>query len=140
MRRETLHLTLAFVGGVEPDRLDLLSALAGTILLPPFALRFSRLQCQRRKKIVWAAAEAPEGLLDLVSALGTGLRAADFRTEARPFAAHVTLLRQVLCEAQSPEAPLRIDWPVQDFVLVESELKPEGASYRILGRWPLNQT
>lgn len=137
MRRETLHLTLAFVGDVAPERLPALAGIAAAIRLPPFDLVFDRLQCPTRKKIAWAAATAPAGLLDLAAGLQAQLKAAGFRTEERPFAAHVTLLRNARCRPAAADDSLRIDWPVQDFVLVESELKPEGASYRILDRWQL---
>lgn len=59
MRRETLHLTLAFIGGIAPERLADLQAIAGTIRLPPFGLSFDRLQCIPRKKIAWVVASAP---------------------------------------------------------------------------------
>jgi 2'-5' RNA ligase len=140
MRRETLHLTLAFVGGVAADRLPALRDIAGAIRLPSFALRFERLECVRRKRIAWAAGDIPQGLRDLVDALAAGLEAARFPVEERPFAAHVTLLRHADCTSPPPAEELRIEWPVKDFVLVESELRPGGASYRILQRWPLDQT
>ena len=44
MRRETLHLTLAFIGGIAPERLPALREIAGTIRLPPFCLLFDRLE------------------------------------------------------------------------------------------------
>lgn len=137
MRRETLHLTLAFVGDVAPDRLAKLCEIAGAICLPAFDLLFDRGQCLARKRIFWAAVGTiPAALRDLAAGLNERLGSAAFRTEDRPFAAHVTLLRHANC-AVAPEDALRIEWPVRDFVLVESELKPEGASYRIVGRWPL---
>jgi 2'-5' RNA ligase len=141
MRRETLHLTLAFIGDVPPERLQTLGELAGAIHLPAFNQIFDSRQCLARKKICWAAASAISPVLHkLASALNDRLMAADFRTEARPFAAHVTLLRHVRCEKALPAENLHIDWPVRDFVLVESELNPEGAHYRILQRWMLDQT
>lgn len=141
MRRETLHLTLAFVGEVAPERMGDLRDIAGAIRLPSFDLLFDHSQCVARKKIFWAAARrvAPE-LRALAAELAVRLKRADFRTEERPFAAHVTLLRHARCEGEPPAVNLRIDWPVRDFVLVESELQPEGATYRIIGRWPLAQT
>lgn len=143
MRRETLHLTLAFVGDVAPERLAALREIAGSTRLPAFGLLFDRGQCLARKKIFWAAAgTVPPVLHELAASLAARLGAADFRTEERPFAAHVTLLRHARCEKGKdlPAGNLRIDWPVRDFVLVESDLKPEGATYRILQRWPLDQT
>lgn len=140
IRRDTLHLTLAFIGGVPAEGLEILRSVAGAIRLPSFPLNFDRIECLRRKKIAWAAAQPPQALLDLVSALETGLKASHFRTDERPFAAHVTLLRDARCEVAPPETVLHIDWPVRDFVLAESDLHPEGAHYRIVARWPLGQS
>ncbi|KAB2939072.1 MAG: RNA 2',3'-cyclic phosphodiesterase [Rhodocyclaceae bacterium] len=137
MRRETLHLTLAFVGDVAADRLPVLRDVAGAIRLPPFALRFERLECRHRRRIAWAAAAVPPELRDLADALAAGLRTAQFPVEERPFVAHVTLLRHADCASRPPAGGLRIEWPVRDFVLVESELRPEGARYCIDERWPL---
>lgn len=143
MRRETLHLTLAFVGEVAAERMGELRDIAGAIRLPSFDLRLDRPQCLARQKLFWIAASVPScGLHRLAAELAERLRAADFRTEARPFAAHVTLLRHARCEQERemPAGSLRIEWPVRDFVLAESALRPEGASYRILQRWQLDQT
>jgi 2'-5' RNA ligase len=143
MRRETLHLTLAFVGEVAPERLQALQNIGGAIRLPPFDLLLDHRQCLARRKIFWIAASVvPAGLQQLAVELAGRLAAADFRTEARPFAAHVTLLRQARCERmhEMPPAGPGIAWPVRDFVLAESALRPEGARYRILQRWPLDQT
>ena len=138
LRRANLHLTLAFVGAVGGGRLQDLREIAGAIRLPPFRLRFARLECLRGKRIVWAAAEIPPGLRDLAEALRAGLAAARFPVEERPFAAHVTLLRNADCSGLAPPADgLPIDWAVEDFVLAESDLHPEGARYRILARWRL---
>lgn len=139
MQTETLHLTLAFIGGIPSQRVPELESIAGAIRAPAFELVLDRLQCVPRRKIVWAgASEIPGALRDLAAGLGTRLKAADFRTEERPFAAHVTLLRHARCDETQPEAP-RIVWRVGEFVLVESELQPAGASYRIIGRWPLTR-
>lgn len=142
-RRETLHLTLAFVGEVAPGRLEALRDLAGSIRLPAFSLYLDRPQCLARKKIFWIAAGAPpRGLTQLAAELTARLRAADFRIEERPFAAHVTLLRHARCdpERELPCGDWRLRWPVREFVLAESALRAEGARYRILQRWPLDQT
>jgi 2'-5' RNA ligase len=139
MRVETLHLTLAFIGSILLQRISELESIAGAVRAPAFELALDYLQCVPGRKIVWAgASEIPGALRDLAADLGTRLKAAGFRTEERPFAAHVTLLRNARCEETQPEAP-RIAWRVDEFVLVESELKPAGASYRIIGRWPLTR-
>jgi RNA 2',3'-cyclic 3'-phosphodiesterase len=141
MRRETLHLTLAFIGDVPAERLAELRSIASSVRLPAFDLLFDRRHCLARRKLFWAAASAVSPRLrELAAALNERLKAADFRTEERPFAAHVTLLRHARCDKALPAGGLHIEWPVRDFVLVESELQPEGARYRILQRWSLDQT
>ncbi len=141
MRRDTLHLTLAFVGEVRPERLEELRGIADAIRLPAFDLSFDRVQCLARKRIFWASASRiPDALRELAETLARQLDVAGFRTEDRPFAAHVTLLRHARCDGTAPPGGMGIAWPVRDFVLVESDLKPEGACYRILQRWPLAQT
>jgi len=142
MRRDTLHLTLAFIGETAAERLEALRAIAGAIRLPAFDLSFDRMQCLARKKIFWASASRiPDALRDLAATLARQLDAAGFRTEDRPFAAHVTLLRHARCDGAPRRAgDLCIAWPVRDFVLVESDLQPDGARYRIVQRWPLAQT
>lgn len=141
MRRETLHMTLAFIGSIPPARVADLLTIAANIRPPSFDLTFDRLQWLRHKKIVWASAGLmPPGLQDLAAELGAGLEAAGFQTEARPLAAHVTLLRNAHCDPLPSGGELHIDWPVRDFVLAESQRRPDGASYTILGRWPLAQT
>ncbi|MBK6630366.1 MAG: RNA 2',3'-cyclic phosphodiesterase [Betaproteobacteria bacterium] len=141
MRRETLHLTLAFIGGIASERLVDLQEIAGAIHLSPFELTFDRLQCLPRKKIAWASASAsPSGVLELAAGLNAQLKAGGFHTEERPFATHVTLVRNATCEAGMAEESLSIVWSVRNFVLAESERRAEGAHYRILGCWPLDQT
>lgn len=141
MRRDSLHMTLAFIGGIAPGRIADLQEIARAVRLPVFELTFDRLQCLMRKKIAWAFASAPpRGLLELAATLNTRLEAGGFRTEERPFAAHVTLLRNANCEVGAVEESLDIRWPVRDFVLVESERGAEGARYRILERWALAQS
>lgn len=137
MRRDTLHLTLAFIGNVPAQRIPELEGIAGAIRAPAFELALDRIDRVAKKNIVWAAASnVPEALLHLAAELNVHLKMAGFHVEERPFAAHVTLLRNARCDGERTAA-VPVAWRVEDFVLAESELKPEGASYRIIGRWPL---
>lgn len=142
LRRENLHLTLSFLGEVAPMRIEALGRIADALQPAAFRLCLDHGRCLERKMLYWAAASVvPAGLRELVAMLDARLKAAAFRTETRAFVPHVTLLRNARCGlADSASAvPLGIEWPVHDFVLAESELRPQGASYRILQRWPLCQ-
>ncbi len=69
-------------------------------------------------------------------ALQNAQRACGLMPEARPFAAHLTLLRD---QPRRPLPPLAtpLVWPVSAFHLAESITRPEGAQYRRLASWPL---
>ncbi len=88
-------------------------------------------------RIIWAGPEtAPEPLVRVVDSIVQELRAMNFRTEARQFAAHVTLIRNARTTAQLPPLP-RIRWNVDEVVLVESRPVARGREYGVLQRYAL---
>jgi len=91
-------------------------------------------------RILWVGPRrTPAPTARLARALGKALRRAGFMLERRPFAAHVSLIRK----ARAPRTPCtlpplpKIDWPVDEFVLVRSLLSSEGSRYAVLERFPL---
>lgn len=135
MRRETLHLTLAFLGDIPDERLAAARQVAGNIAGDAFEIRLDELGYWKHSRILWAGGVSPSLTL-LATGLTDGLRVAGFRLDSRPFVAHMTLLRDARC-AETPMLPEPVAWPVKEFVLVESKLSSEGASYVAIGRWPL---
>lgn len=138
MRRETLHLTLAFLGDVAAARQADAEAAAAMVAGAGCVLAVDRLGCWKHNRIVWAGCSSlPPALGRLAQDLGARLRAAGFALEARPFAAHATLLRNAHCAPDAlPQLPA-IDWAVRDFALVASRRDADGARYEVLRRWPL---
>jgi 2'-5' RNA ligase len=137
--QESLHMTLAFIGRVDAAQLRLLKEIAAQMTTPVFQVVLDQLVWWRRRRMVWAgAATAPMALDALVSNLAAGLCSAGFPVEKRPFAAHVTLMRNARC-AEVPALSAPVSWPVSEFVLAESLLQPQGAVYRPLGRYPLQR-
>ena len=136
-RRENIHLTLAFLGAVEAERLQRVIAVADLIRLPTFDLVFNRLGWWRQTQVAWAAtAETPRPLIDLVKQLQMGLAAEGFKFDERRFVPHVTLLRKANC----PNSAINcspIAWPAHEFVLARSTLREGGPHYAIVQRWPL---
>jgi 2'-5' RNA ligase len=135
MRQDALHLTLAFLGEIPAARWIDATAVAAEIVVAPFTLTLDRLNYWKHNRILWAGGES-EPLAALASSLQTGLRAAGFQLETRPFVAHMTLLRDARCPAP-PSLDAPIAWPVTEFTLVESSLSAAGARYEIVGRWPM---
>ena len=136
-RRDNIHLTLAFLGDVPIERVDVLRTIAQSLSIPVFDLNFDRLGWWRRNQIGWSApGDAPKALFDLVNGLQQGLAAQGFKTEDRAYLPHITLLRRAHCKAVHFEAEA-IAWPVREFVLVSSVLSENGSAYEIIGRWDL---
>ncbi len=133
MRRETLHLTLVFVGDVAEPVVEILRRAASNVRAERFCLNLDRLGCWRHNGIVWAGCAASPPLIGLVAQLAGNLSGSGLQLERRDFAAHLTLLRNARCAALPVLAA--IAWPVSEFVLVES--RATGAAYDIIGRWPL---
>jgi RNA 2',3'-cyclic 3'-phosphodiesterase len=136
MYRDTLHLTLAFLGDIPVARVAEAKRVADRTAAEPFDLTIDRLGYWRHNRILWAGGAVPPRLTFMADALAEGLRAAGFTLDIRPFAPHVTLLRDADC-AETPDLPKPINWPVREFVLAESYRGREGARYEAIGRWPL---
>ena len=146
-----IHLTLAFLGSVPVERLELALACgrgvtdrrdAGATLATgeSLALRITEARYWPRSHIVWVGPkETPMPLATLAAALERELIAAGFEIDSRGFVAHVTLLRDVPRLRGLPALP-DSEWPITEFVLVRSETAAAGSVYTILERFPLGYT
>jgi 2'-5' RNA ligase len=148
MRRETLHLTLAFIGELEEARLPALRAAVAALFaadraasaqpaLPPaFTLHLDQLGYWPHNHILWTGCSAPgAAVMALAAALAAALQAAGFALEARAFLPHVTLLRNAQTAAL-PAMPL-LPWPAHEVLLVRSDLSAGHAAYEVIDRWAL---
>lgn len=137
MRRDSLHLTLAFIGAVAPSQLQLLHEAAARVHVPPFEMTLDLLGYWRHNHILWAGCDVvPSGQRRLFEAFSNALLAAGFKPEPQPHVPHVTLVRNARCDTL-PVFTGPVSWHVDEFTLVESVLQPSGAHYRTLARWPL---
>jgi RNA 2',3'-cyclic 3'-phosphodiesterase len=131
-----IHLTLVFIGDIPRGRAAELEALGGTVASSRFTLVVDRLEYWRHNRILWAGVgERPQALLTLVERLQQPASAGGFRVEARPYVPHVTLRREA---RRAPAITrIRVEWPVDEFALVESAQRERGRMYEVLRRWPL---
>ena len=134
--RADLHMTLHFLGQVDPVRLAALRDLGAAAAGEYFVVVLDEIGHWPGPQILWAAPSSMPGeLLQLHARLATGLKALDLQVETRTFRPHVTLARKVRHEpAAGPLAAL--SWPVTELALVES--RPGDAPlYHPLHRWQL---
>lgn len=136
-RAGAIHLTLAFLGEVEPRRLQDAVTAARTVNGAAHALPLEEARYWEHNRVVWAGPrEVPAPLAALAARLREALARAGFVLEARSFQAHVTLVRKARPPGSLPALPA-VDWPIGEFVLLRSELSCEGSSYQVLERFPL---
>ena len=86
--------------------------------------------------MVWVAPkQTPPALAALHEKLAMELYREEFILERRPFAAHVTLIRDA---RRAPLPPLpSVEWPVHEFLLMRSSVSSRGATYEPLERFTL---
>lgn len=134
-RTESIHLTLAFLGAVEPARLKELKAAAASVAVRPFELVLDAAGCWKHNRIAWAGATAtPPVLGTLVSDLRTALAGAGFLFDPKPFVPHLTLVRKAQPGFALP-ALESVPWRVTGFVLVRSVMQAAGSRYAIEAEW-----
>ncbi|HZP88806.1 MAG TPA: RNA 2',3'-cyclic phosphodiesterase [Burkholderiales bacterium] len=135
-REESIHMTLLFLGNVEEARLETLKCAASGEAFQRFSMSLETAMCWRHNRIAWIGPPVlPQPLSDGVESLRRSVAGAGFAFDDKPFAAHVTLLRNASCRPiEATFDP--IEWMVSDFVLVRSRLGASGSSYEVIGRWP----
>jgi 2'-5' RNA ligase len=146
VRPQSIHLTLQFLGDVEPDRVE---AIAGALReicrdWKPFTFEMKELGVfpnPRQPRVVWVGIVEPSGALaSLQKRVTEALMPLGFEPEKRPFTPHLTLgrasryaNRRALAEAGELvtrfEAGSLGRIPVNRIVLMQSDLKPSGAVY-----------
>ncbi len=136
-----LHVTLAFIGDVAPERIGELCTIGASVAVSaaPFVLALDTAGTFRGTGIAWAGASSlPPPLAELARNLAEALAAQDFPVEQRAFTPHVTLARRCKAPALASlglAAP--IGWTVRRLALDASEPAQDGARYRELAAWPL---
>ncbi len=135
---EQLHLTLFYLGSCDSGQRRCAEAVAGSVEVEPFTLSLSCLGLWPRPRVGWIAPPGtPPALQTLVSRLQQGLDECGFQIDPRPWQAHLTLVRKLRRPPRRETLTEPLEWPIDEFVLVESQTLPGGAEYRILQRWPL---
>jgi 2'-5' RNA ligase len=137
-----LHLTVAFLGAVPEARIDDVVEIAQSTqkltLDGKFMLHLDRLEFWRRSSLVaLTATRTPPEMLEIVDGLRAGLRERGFQLQEHDtFRPHVTLVRDV-ARGPATAAVTPVQWPVESFALVESQVGQRGSQYSVLDEWPL---
>ncbi len=148
VRAENLHVTLKFIGEVQAEKLgDIRVALSAVHSDRLVTLDFRGLGFfpnEKRPRVFWAGIEASPNLQTLANDIDRALEKLGIPPEKRPFSAHLTLAR-----FEPPGLPEKLRVAIQEnakrefgsvaaeeFLLIESKLKPSGAEYTTLESFP----
>ena len=144
VRVENLHVTLKFLGEVEPAKLRAIQQTLSTIRSErPVGLQFRGLGFfpnEKRPRIFWLGMGASSNLNVLAADIDNGMHKLSFPLQERPFTPHLTLAR-----FQPPGMPPKLgsatkeysnrnfgSLTASEFHLIESKLKASGAEYTTL--------
>ncbi len=147
-RRAALHLTLHFIGDVPEAVARAYGRALRQVEVPAFELLIGgvgQFPIEQRPRVIWAGVRNTPPLRELYEAVGVALESEGFIRERRRFHPHITLmhfkkpLRRGLA-SRWLQAHLDfqcVPFPVEQFVLYESVLKPSGAEYSKRGVYDL---
>lgn len=138
---ENIHLTLKFLGEVEQSQMPSFISALKNIEAKAFSLELNRIgkfpEEGRSARVIWMSAEG-DALVKLAEGIENALLDIAAPSE-HPFKPHLTLLRvKRVIDRKKSLADLqkilfeRIEFPVNEFSLIKSELSSLGPKYQIL--------
>lgn len=140
---EQMHLTVRFIGDVPQHRISTIDAYLQKVRTNEFHLRLKGLD-HFNERTLWAAVDAPAELNILHARVEAALVTSGLSPDNRAYTPHVTLARfnrppaQSMAQYINQYRTFETEWfPVQEFILYESDLQPDGARYIPLHRYPL---
>jgi 2'-5' RNA ligase len=151
VRPENLHVTLKFLGEVpEPDVPRVCEALSDCAFSEPMRLNVDHIECLPPRGPVRVIAAGVGGDVGRLILLHREIEDAcgkiGFAPESREYRPHITLarakvplprhVRESLSAAGGRHVPVPA-FDVREFVLMESRLRPQGAEYLPVARFPL---
>lgn len=151
-KRDSLHLTLVFIGYVSDEEVVQICNLTKQLAAKhqPFFINFEKIlygpplrQAQGKPpRMFWLKGKASEELSRIKKELENTLISSDglgaFRSEHRPFSPHITLARIKMGEWHNLEKLPEIEqdfkagFAVNSLEVMESDLKKDGAEYAVL--------
>lgn len=152
-RQENIHLTMVFLGTMFQEQVPVVSEAIETISkeFQPFDTMIAGtgfFGSRRSPRIVWAGIKKNADIItSIYNRLADELRKRGFTIEDRPYSPHITLAR--IQSGYDPEKLLAvlernrdIDFgpqKIERIVLMNSELRPAGPVYSILGHFGLGR-
>lgn len=142
---DDLHITLRFLGDLEPDRIPAIQRALASVRRPPFGVEIGGLGFfdQKREGILYARIDSIRKLNALCGDVTDVLTPMGFDFGLREFVPHITLARlkhaRGLSQFIEKQGKIRIQgWEAEEFSLMQSGgLDSAGRRYSALAHYPL---
>lgn len=145
-RDDQLHCTLRYIGEVERPVAEDVALALGSVRFAPFEVAIAgvgEFDSRGRPNAVWAGLRPHEAVTQLHQKIDQALVRIGLAPERRAYLPHITLARMNVAagtnarfleaHAGLASAPFAVD----NFLLFESHLGRDGASYEAIERYPL---
>jgi RNA 2',3'-cyclic 3'-phosphodiesterase len=140
-RLQDMHVTLSFLGHVEPSLLEQIQQSLAAVHADRMRLELNGAGIFANGGILLAKVEPSPNLLSLAEQVLQAMEHCGFPREQRPFMPHVTLARSKgrikLVSRQSRDPAFRQAFKAGEFCLYQSFTYPEGSQYQVLRAFPL---
>lgn len=145
-RPGNIHLTLKFLGDIDPQRIPGIKQVMVRVFQPCDAFQVSLkgvgvFPNWNKPRVVWIGLDDPGGRLATLQAqLEVNLEPLGWPRESRPFSPHLTLgrlkspkgIERLRDEAAALPAPAPAPFQIDSVKLYRSELTPQGSIYTVL--------
>lgn len=144
---EQFHLTLRFIGSVDPPVMEQLKQNLSTISINRFRVDiggFGFFPDAKHPRVLWTGISESSSLMNLQEKVEDACRETGLEAEARSYVPHITLAKvqkrsdMLLNHLEKHRGFQLNDIAVTKFNLYQSELTKEGAVHTVLQAYPLN--
>jgi len=162
-RPESLHITLKFIGGQPPERVEAITERLRGVESSAFEIRAAGhglFPTAKAPRVFWIGIHAGPQLAELAESIDMATAELGIPREDRPYSPHLTLARAGAGrrlgsvkgrKGDRPKAPFAVleerlatmgelnfgAMTAQEFILYQSHLSPEGSKYTKLQRFPM---
>ena len=149
-RLENLHITLKFLGDVDPKRVGDITESLGRISVSPIELSAERVECFPARGPIRIVTAAMTGTLTPLRALADAIeqrcKFLGFEREQRAYKPHVTLARarpilsakfRQTADEETGDLFPGPSFAPGEFVLMDSKQSPKGSVYTPVARFPI---
>ena len=145
-RPDALHLTIAFIGGVDGDQVaaieaEVEAAAAELAPVPTGLTRFGMFPERGGARVLWVGLDDPHGGLQRLATVAAIALEGFLEAQGRPYHPHITIARSrrratVPATFQDDQVPAA-RWTIDALTLFRSHLGAGGPLYERLSRWEL---